>query len=281
MRLFAWVLLGVCSGFAFACTVLFSIFVFLTLFSFGGIFGYICFFAFFLSTQALCQECKNHQNHVVTYFVNFSIFSVFEKFSFWLVYVLSCQLDPRRTAAAKHANGVRPSTIWYRGPRGQPRILLNPSTIDLSLLPTHTTTHHPPNHTLPPQTRTIQPFHQDLILKCHYQRRGVRERVNTPKTEDTDTTSAIPLSLALAGVVRAVVPESETISAGSMLVASHGQMATHSTPRRSERATQPPARLLDVSEVYVAPTTPLRNVACERKAVTAEMLDIGLRPDSN
>jgi len=66
-----------------------------------------------------------------------------------------------------------------------------------------------------------------------------------------------------------------------MLVASHDQMATHSATRRSERATQPPARLLDVSEVYVVPTTPLRNVACERKAVTAEILAIDLRPDGN
>ena len=32
-------------------------------------------------------------------------------------------------------------------------------------------------------------------------------------------------------------------------------------------------------EVYVAPTTPLRNVGCERKAVTAKMRAIGVRPD--
>jgi len=43
--------------------------------------------------------------------------------------------------------------------------------------------------------------------------------------------------------------------------------------------TQQLARLLDVVELYVAPTAPLRNVACERKAVTAEMRAIGLRPD--
>jgi len=66
-----------------------------------------------------------------------------------------------------------------------------------------------------------------------------------------------------------------------MLVASHGQMASGSAPRRSERVTQPPARLLDASEAYVAPATPLRNVACERKAVTAEMRAIGLCPDGN
>jgi len=119
------------------------------------------------------------------------------------------------------------------------------------------------------------------VLGALYRRRGVRERVNTTKHQDTDTTAAIPMSVAHAGVVRAVVPESETISAGSMLVTSHGQMATHSAPRRSERATQPPARLLDASEVYVPRTTPLRNVACERKTVAAEMRAIGLRPDGN
>ena len=79
-------------------------------------------------------------------------------------------------------------------------------------------------------------------------------------------------------MVRVVVPASEAILVGSMLVASHGQMATDSAPRRSERVTQQPARLIHAVEVYVAPTTPPRNVACERKAVTAEMWAIGLRP---
>ena len=78
------------------------------------------------------------------------------------------------------------------------------------------------------------------------------------------------MTVALAGVVRVIVPESEMIFAGSMSVASRGQMAraTDSAPRRSERLTQQPARLLDAVEVYVKPTTHLRNVACERKAVT-------------
>ena len=48
-------------------------------------------------------------------------------------------------------------------------------------------------------------------------------------------------------------------------------METDSAPQRSERVTQQPARLLHAVEEYVATTTPLRNVACERKAVTAEM----------
>jgi len=87
------------------------------------------------------------------------------------------------------------------------------------------------------------------------------------------------MTVALAGVVRVVVPESEAMPAGSMSVASHGQMATDSAPRRIERMTQQPTRLLHAVEVCVAPTTPLRNVAFERKAVTAEMQAIGLHPD--
>ena len=63
-----------------------------------------------------------------------------------------------------------------------------------------------------------------------------------------------------------------------MSVASCGQLETDSTPRHSERETLQPAKLLDAVDTYVTPTTPLRNVACERKAVTAEMRAIGLRP---
>ena len=63
------------------------------------------------------------------------------------------------------------------------------------------------------------------------------------------------------------------------MIISHGQMATDSAPRCSERVTQQPTRLLDAVKVYVAPTTPLRNVVCERKAVTAEMRAIDLHPD--
>jgi len=66
------------------------------------------------------------------------------------------------------------------------------------------------------------------VLRALYQRREARENVHTTKHTATDTAAAIAMSVALAGVDRAVVPESETISAGSMLVASHGQMATDS-----------------------------------------------------
>jgi len=59
---------------AFACTVLLSNFVFLTFFSFGGIFGKFWFCAFLF---------------VFLYFANFWIFSIFENLSFWLFLVLS------------------------------------------------------------------------------------------------------------------------------------------------------------------------------------------------
>jgi len=120
-----------------------------------------------------------------------------------------------------------------------------------------------------------------LVSGARYQRREARESVRTTKTPDADTTAAIPRPVALARVVTGVVPETEPICAGSMLVASHGQMTTDSAPRRSDRVTQQPARLLDVAELYVAPTAPpgLRNVAFERKAMTAELRAIGLRPD--
>jgi len=118
------------------------------------------------------------------------------------------------------------------------------------------------------------------VLGARYQRREARENVQTTTSKNTDATAAIPVTVALAGVVRVVIPESKSIFAGSMLVALNGQMATDSSPRHSERVTQQPARLRDVVEVYVAPTTSLRNVACERTAVTAEMRAIGLRPDS-
>jgi len=64
------------------------------------------------------------------------------------------------------------------------------------------------------------------------------------------------MTVALAGVGRIEVPESEAIPAGSMLVASHGEMATDSAPRRSERVTQQPARLLHAVEECGANHTP-------------------------
>jgi len=118
------------------------------------------------------------------------------------------------------------------------------------------------------------------VLGARYQRREDRENVNRTNPPDADTTAEIPIPVALARVITGVVPEREFIFTGSMLVASHGQMATDSAPpQRSERVTQQPARLQHVVELYVAPIAPLRNVACKRKAVTSEMWAIGLRLD--
>jgi len=117
------------------------------------------------------------------------------------------------------------------------------------------------------------------VLGARCQRKEARENVHTTKTTYTDTTVAIPIPVALAGVVTVVVSESEAIFAVSTLVASHYQMATDCAPRRSERVTRQPAKLLDALDAFAAPITPLRNVACERQAVTSEMRAIGLRPD--
>jgi len=62
-----------------------------------------------------------------------------ENFSFWLVFVLSCQQVWRTTIYTPY-----------------------PPTNDLLLLAPHTTVHLPPNHTLPPHNRTLPPFTQDI-----------------------------------------------------------------------------------------------------------------------
>jgi len=117
------------------------------------------------------------------------------------------------------------------------------------------------------------------VLGARYQRREGRENKHTAQPTDTDMTVAILIPVAPAKEVRVLVPESEAIFADSMLNASHGQMATDSAPQRSERVTRQPDKLLDALDPHAAPITPLRNVACERKTVTAEMRDIGLHPD--
>ena len=85
------------------------------------------------------------------------------------------------------------------------------------------------------------------VLGARYQRREARENVHITQSTDTDTTVAIPIPVALAGVVTVVVPQSEAIFPVSTLVASHGQMATDYAPRRSERVTRQPAKLLDAT----------------------------------
>jgi len=117
------------------------------------------------------------------------------------------------------------------------------------------------------------------VLGAPYRCREAQQNIQKTNPTDTDVTAAIPVTVALAGVVRVVVPGNEARSAGRMLVASHGQLAKDIAPRRSKRMTQQTARLVHAMDVYVAPTTPLRNVACERKAVTAEMWATGFHPD--
>jgi len=68
----------------------------------------------------------------------------------------------------------------------------------------------------------------------------------------------LPVTVALAGVGRVVIPESEATVEDRMSVPSRGQMETDNTPRRSECVTQQPAKLLDAVDAYVAPSTPLR-----------------------
>ena len=116
-------------------------------------------------------------------------------------------------------------------------------------------------------------------MGARYQRREAREHVHTTHHTDTDMTVGILIPVAPAREVRVVVPESEAIFAGNTLNASNSQAATDSAPRRSERVTRQPVKLLNAPDAYAAPITPLRNVACERKSVTAEMRAIGLRPD--
>jgi len=83
------------------------------------------------------------------------------------------------------------------------------------------------------------------VLGARYQRREAREDVHTTQPTDTDMMVAISIPVAPAGEVRVVVLENEAIFASSTLNTSHGQMATDSAPRRSERVTRQPAKLLD------------------------------------
>ena len=52
-----------------------------------------------------------------------------------------------------------------------------------------------------------------------YQRREAQEVAHKTKPSDTDASEATPMTVALAGVGRIEVPESEAIPAGRMLVA--------------------------------------------------------------
>jgi len=56
-----------------------------------------------------------------------------------------------------------------------------------------------------------------------------------------------------------------------MSAVSRGDIETYSTSQRSGHVTRQPAKLLHAVDACVAPTTSLANVACEGKAVTAEI----------
>jgi len=96
---------------------------------------------------------------------------------------------------------------------------------------------------------------------------------------DANATAVLSIVVAFAGVGRVETPERETMLQGARSAVSSGQIASDGTCRRSARVTRRPATLLDAVDAYVVPILPLRNVAYERKAVTAEMRAIGLRPD--
>ena len=59
------------------------------------------------------------------------------------------------------------------------------------------------------------------VLGARCQRREAQEIVLTTTSTDGDTTAAIPVTVALAGVGRVVAPESEAILEGSMSVVSY------------------------------------------------------------
>jgi len=95
----------------------------------------------------------------------------------------------------------------------------------------------------------------------------------------TNATAVLSVVVPFAGIGRVETPERETMLQGARSAASSRQIASDGARRRSARVTRLPATLLDAVDAYLAPVPPLRNVAYERKAVTAEMWAIGLQPD--
>jgi len=117
------------------------------------------------------------------------------------------------------------------------------------------------------------------ILSAHYQRREAQKMVQITTCSDTNATALLSMVVPFAGVGRVETPERETMLQCARSTESGRQIASDSTRRRSARVTRQPATLLDAADAYVAAIPPLRNVAYECKAVTAEMRAIGLRPD--
>ena len=68
------------------------------------------------------------------------------------------------------------------------------------------------------------------VLGTRYQRREAQKIAHKTKPSDTDVTAATPMTVALAGVGRIEIPESEAIPAGSMLVAPKGGVFVFSRP---------------------------------------------------
>jgi len=154
--LFANVLLGVCSGFLFVCAVLFSFFVFLTFFSFGGVcllgslgnsgFG-LLFLILRISGFSAFWRISRYG-----WFFGFSPF--FEKFSFCLLFVLSCQqvwqglnLRPKLTAPRLLSSPTHKPATTHSSP--QNTTLPNPTQPQ----PTNSAPHPP----LEPSTSQTHP----------------------------------------------------------------------------------------------------------------------------
>ena len=139
--LFVCFLLGVCSGFAFVCAVLFSNFVFLTFFFFGGIFGYFWFGTFLF---------------VVPYFCDFLDSLHFQEFLV-LVDVLDCSIVEKvsinlRPSPPRQDTSLRPHTS-KRPPASHPTTPHSNFTHNHTL-PTHPRTQlsHPPPQSHPPHS---------------------------------------------------------------------------------------------------------------------------------
>ena len=98
-------------------------------------------------------------------------------------------------------------------------------------------------------------------------------------SNDANATAMLSMVVPFAGVGRVETPEHETMLQGARSAASSHQIASDCACQRRTHVTRRPSTLLDAVDAYVAPIPPLRNVAYERKAVTAEMRAIGLQPD--
>jgi len=109
------------------------------------------------------------------------------------------------------------------------------------------------------------------VLSARYQRREAQKMVQITTSNDANATAVLSMVVPFAGVGRVESPERETMLQGARSAASSRQIASDGAFLRSTRLTRLPSTLLDVVDAYVAPIPPLRYVAYECKAVTAEM----------